>query len=32
LARGGDNWANAARDLDLDPSNLHKLARRLGLK
>ncbi|MBX9756676.1 MAG: nitric oxide reductase transcriptional regulator NorR [Pseudomonadaceae bacterium] len=32
LARCGDNWANAARDLDLDPSNLHKLARRLGLK
>ena len=27
-----DNWANAARLLDLDPSNLHKLARRLGLK
>ena len=27
-----DNWANAARQLDLDPSNLHKLARRLGLK
>ena len=26
------NWANAARLLDLDPSNLHKLARRLGLK
>ena len=27
-----DNWASAARLLDLDPSNLHKLARRLGLK
>jgi anaerobic nitric oxide reductase transcription regulator len=27
-----DNWATAARLLDLDPSNLHKLARRLGLK
>ncbi len=27
-----DNWASAARMLDLDPSNLHKLARRLGLK
>lgn len=27
-----DNWANAARLLDLDPSSLHKLARRLGLK
>ena len=32
LARHGDNWAAAARALDLDPSNLHKLARRLGLK
>jgi len=27
-----DNWAAAARTLALDPSNLHKLARRLGLK
>lgn len=27
-----DNWAQAARALDVDPSNLHKLARRLGLK
>ena len=26
------NWASAARALDLDASNLHKLARRLGLK
>ena len=26
------NWAEAARHLDLDPSNLHKLAKRLGLK
>ncbi|MGY6270160.1 nitric oxide reductase transcriptional regulator NorR [Achromobacter denitrificans] len=26
------NWANAARTLDVDPSNLHKLARRIGLK
>lgn len=26
------NWAHAARLLDLDPSNLHKLANRLGLK
>ena len=26
------NWANVARRLDLDPSNLHKLAKRLGLK
>lgn len=28
----GGNWAKAARRLDVDPSNLHKLARRLGLK
>ncbi|WP_020410833.1 nitric oxide reductase transcriptional regulator NorR [Hahella ganghwensis] len=27
-----DNWAAAARALELDPSNLHKLARKLGLK
>ncbi|WP_037473025.1 nitric oxide reductase transcriptional regulator NorR [Simplicispira psychrophila] len=26
------NWAQAARQLDLDASNLHKLARRLGVK
>ena len=26
------NWASAARALELDASNLHKLARRLGLK
>ena len=26
------NWARAARQLDLDASNLHKLSRRLGLK
>ena len=26
------NWADAARRLEVDPSNLHKLARRLGLK
>ncbi|WP_299234462.1 helix-turn-helix domain-containing protein [uncultured Halomonas sp.] len=25
-------WAAAARRLELDPSNLHKLARRLGIK
>ena len=25
-------WASAARMLDIDPSNLHKLARRLGIK
>jgi len=28
----GDNWASAARLLQVDPSNLHKLARRLRLK
>lgn len=27
-----ENWARAARKLELDSSNLHKLARRLGLK
>ncbi len=32
LAAHGGNWARAARTLDVDPSNLHKLARRLGLK
>ncbi|MDE2368855.1 MAG: nitric oxide reductase transcriptional regulator NorR [Burkholderiales bacterium] len=32
LARSAGNWALAARELQLDPSNLHKLARRLGLK
>jgi anaerobic nitric oxide reductase transcription regulator len=32
LAATQDNWAEAARLLKLDPSNLHKLARRLGLK
>jgi anaerobic nitric oxide reductase transcription regulator len=32
LARCGDNWASAARVLGLDASNLHKLARRLGMK
>ncbi|SDM10743.1 anaerobic nitric oxide reductase transcription regulator [Oryzisolibacter propanilivorax] len=32
LARAGGNWAGAARALDVDASNLHKLARRLGLK
>lgn len=26
------NWAMVARQLGIDPSNLHKLARRLGLK
>src|SRR5690606_9789441 len=28
----GENWAQAARLLDVDSSNLHKLARRLKLK
>ncbi|SDQ64078.1 anaerobic nitric oxide reductase transcription regulator [Pseudomonas sp. UC 17F4] len=32
LRLSGDNWASAARLLALDPSNLHKLARRLRLK
>ena len=32
LAQQQDNWAAAARQLGLDASNLHKLARRLGLK
>jgi|UniRef100_C6BL81 anaerobic nitric oxide reductase transcription regulator len=32
LATHDDNWARAARALGLDASNLHKLARRLGLK
>jgi anaerobic nitric oxide reductase transcription regulator len=32
LAAHQGNWAVAARALDVDPSNLHKLARRLGLK
>jgi len=32
LHRHGGNWAQAARALDVDASNLHKLARRLGLK
>jgi len=32
LSATGSNWAFAARQLGLDPSNLHKLARRLGLK
>lgn len=32
LARHGGNWARAARELDVDTSNLHKLARRLGMK
>ncbi|AVP56606.1 nitric oxide reductase transcriptional regulator NorR [Pulveribacter suum] len=32
LRRHGGNWAQAARALEVDASNLHKLARRLGLK
>ncbi len=32
VARNADNWAAAARDLGLDASNLHKLARRLGIR
>lgn len=32
LERHHHNWAAAARTLGLDASNLHKLARRLGLK
>ncbi|MGR4066383.1 nitric oxide reductase transcriptional regulator NorR [Halomonas sp. LR3S48] len=32
LAACDGNWAKAARQLDVDPSNLHKLARRLGIK
>lgn len=32
LTKSGYNWAQAARFLDMDPSNLHKLASRLGLK
>ena len=32
LARHQDNWAQAARALGVDASNLHKLARRLGIK
>ena len=32
LAQHQNNWAAAARQLGLDASNLHKLARRVGLK
>ncbi|PMR74599.1 helix-turn-helix domain-containing protein [Billgrantia endophytica] len=32
LAACGGNWASAARRLAVDPSNLHKLASRLGVK
>ena len=30
--KNNGSWSQAARQLDLDPSNLHKLAQRLGLK
>lgn len=32
LAQHQGNWAQAARALEVDASNLHKLARRLGIK
>lgn len=32
LACSGGSWSQAARQLELDASNLHKLAQRLGLK
>ncbi|MBU2114696.1 MAG: nitric oxide reductase transcriptional regulator NorR [Gammaproteobacteria bacterium] len=32
LAQHCGSWSQAARQLELDPSNLHKLAQRLGLK
>lgn len=32
LRISGDNWAQAARALAVDASNLHKLAKRLGIK
>ena len=32
LTRKSMSEPDAARTLDVDPSNLHKLARRLGLK
>ncbi len=32
LAATEHNWAAAARLLEVDPSNLHKLAKRLGMK
>ena len=31
LGRHAGKWAAAARDLQMDPSNLRKLARRLNL-
>ncbi len=32
IERAGGNWAAAARALDVDRSNLHRTAKRLGLK
>ena len=32
LRQSGGNWSRAARALQMDASNLHKLARRLGMK
>ncbi len=32
VERGGGNWAEAARELGMHRSNLHHLARRLGLR
>lgn len=32
LLQHDGSWSQAARQLELDPSNLHKLAQRLGLK
>ncbi len=32
LQAAGGNWAEAARWLGIDASNLHKLAKRLGVK
>ncbi len=32
LQASANNWSDAARRLELDASNLHKLAKRLGLK
>lgn len=32
LARSAGNWSKAAQQLEVDSSNLHKLAKRLGLK
>ena len=32
ISQHNGSWSLAARQLELDPSNLHKLAQRLGLK